>query len=110
MNPERRQEIPKFESDTPEQFSRLEQLLAKAHPKLVGLDGEEMVLPESIYQILREVTPLLAQGKSILLYQNQRNEQRRQTLMELIATSQDLGFYVMTVYFVQQVLTRLNNS
>ncbi|MGK7871938.1 MAG: helix-turn-helix domain-containing protein [Xenococcaceae cyanobacterium] len=30
-------------------------------------DGEEIYLPESIYQILRQVTPLLAQGKGVTL-------------------------------------------
>ena len=46
---------------------RLEELLENAHPKLVGVDGEEVFLPESIYQILRQVTSLLAQGKGVTL-------------------------------------------
>ncbi|MBR8827107.1 MAG: helix-turn-helix domain-containing protein [Gomphosphaeria aponina SAG 52.96 = DSM 107014] len=46
---------------------RLEALLENTHPQLVGVDGEEIYLPESIYQILREVTSLLAQGKGITL-------------------------------------------
>jgi excisionase family DNA binding protein len=31
------------------------------------MDGEEMYLPESLYQVLRQVTPLLAQGKGVTL-------------------------------------------
>ena len=46
---------------------RLEALLQKAHPKLVGIDGEEIYLPESIYQILQTVTSLLLKGKGITL-------------------------------------------
>ena len=46
---------------------RLESLLENAHPKLVGVDGEEVILPESIYQILRQVTSLLTQGKGVTL-------------------------------------------
>ncbi len=45
----------------------LETLLEKAHPKLVGVDGEEVLLPESLYQILRQVTSLLAQGKGVTI-------------------------------------------
>ncbi|NJN74735.1 MAG: helix-turn-helix domain-containing protein [Limnothrix sp. RL_2_0] len=46
---------------------RLTELLEQAHPKLVGMDGEEICLPESLYQVLRQVTPLLAQGKGVTL-------------------------------------------
>lgn len=46
---------------------RLERLLEKASPKLVGLEGEEVYLPASIYEILKQVTPLLAQGKSLTI-------------------------------------------
>jgi len=46
---------------------RLECLLEKAHPRLIGVDGEEIYLPESIYQILRQVTPLLLEGKGVTL-------------------------------------------
>ncbi len=134
------QDIPVFESEREMlELRQLEQLLEKAHPKLVGLDNEEIYLPESIYQILRQVTPLLAQGKGISLvpqdhylttqeaanmlnvsrpflytlldeekisytkvgthrrikaedllnYKYQRDTQRRQTLIELTAYSQD---------------------
>jgi len=30
-------------------IQRLEAMLEKAYPKLVGLDGEEIMLPDSIY-------------------------------------------------------------
>jgi excisionase family DNA binding protein len=60
--------IPVFEPnlDSPD-LLRLEALLEKAHTKLVGVDGEEIYLPESIYQILRQVIPLLAEGKGVTL-------------------------------------------
>ncbi len=60
--------LPVFEDSFENQdLFRLEALLEKAHPKLVGLDGEEIYLPDSIYKILRQVTPLLAQGKGVTL-------------------------------------------
>jgi excisionase family DNA binding protein len=60
--------LPVFEAnlENPD-LLRLETLLENAHPKLVGVDGEEVFLPESIYQILRQVTSLLAQGKGVTL-------------------------------------------
>lgn len=62
------QNIPVFERDLGNKdLLRLETLLENAHPNLVGLDGEEIYLPESIYKILRQVTPLLAQGKGVTL-------------------------------------------
>ena len=136
--------LPVFESNVKDpDLLRLEALLQKAHPKLVGIDGEEIYLPESIYQILRQVTPLLLQGKGVNLvsqdhylstqesanllnisrphlyrlldkgeiaytmigshkrikiedlleYKAKRDEDRRETLSDLIETSQDLGFY-----------------
>ena len=60
--------LPVFESETGKtNLMRLKNLLEKAHPKLVGIDGEEIYLPESIYQILRQGTPLLLQGKGVTL-------------------------------------------
>ena len=63
------QEIPFFEASGIESqtLARLEQLLASACPTLIGADGSRVELPESIYQILLEVTPLLAEGKKITL-------------------------------------------
>lgn len=59
---------PVFESELSSgDLLRLTKLLEQAHPKLVGMDGEEMYLPESLYQVLRQVTPLLAQGKGVTL-------------------------------------------
>jgi excisionase family DNA binding protein len=124
-------------------IKRLEAMLEKTHPKLVGTNGEEMLLPDSVYQVLRQVTHLMAAGKSISLiphdhylssqesaellnvsrpylytlldqnqipfikvgthrrirfedlmaYKNDRDSQRRQSLSELAALSQELGFY-----------------
>lgn len=130
------------ELDTPI-IKRLEIMLEQAHPKLVGMDGEEMPLPDSVYQMLRQVTHLMAAGRAVslvpldhylssqeaadllnvsrpylytLLDQNQipfikvgthrrikfedlmaykqhRDSQRHQSLSELAAFSQELGFY-----------------
>ena len=133
-----------FESDlNSDDLLRLTKLLEQAHPKLVGMDGDEIYLPESLYQVLRQVTSLLAQGKGVTLisqdhylttqeaatllnvsrpylyklldsgkisftkvgshrrlkaedvlsYRQQRDGERRAALTELIATSQELGFY-----------------
>jgi excisionase family DNA binding protein len=48
-------------------LKRLEELLNQVHPMLVGPAGEEILLPESVYQILRQVTHLMAEGKAISL-------------------------------------------
>lgn len=48
-------------------LSRLETLLEKAHPRLLGMDGEEILLPEQIYLILREVTHLMLSGQAVSL-------------------------------------------
>lgn len=136
--------VPVFESQLgSDDLLRLTKLLEQAHPKLVGMDGEEMYLPESLYQVLQQVTPLLAQGKGVTLipqehylttqeaanllnisrpylyklldrgdipftkigshrrvkaedvlgYRQQRDGDRQTALTELIATSQELGFY-----------------
>lgn len=70
MKKQKKQGVTVFESESEaSNLSRLEQLLEKAPSKLVvvGFDGEEVYLPGSIYQILRQVTPLLAQGKGVTL-------------------------------------------
>lgn len=136
--------VPVFESQLgSDDLLRLTKLLEQAHPKLVGMDGEEMYLPESLYQVLRQVTPLLAQGKGVTLipqehylttqeaanllnisrpylyklldrgeipftqigshrrvkaedvlsYRQKRDGDRQTALTELIAVSQELGFY-----------------
>ncbi|WP_019498951.1 helix-turn-helix domain-containing protein [Pseudanabaena sp. PCC 6802] len=48
-------------------IQRLEVMLEKAHPKLVGMDGEEIPLPDSIYQALRQVIHMMAAGQTISL-------------------------------------------
>jgi excisionase family DNA binding protein len=130
------------ELDT-QSIKRLEMMLEQAHPKLVGMDGEEMPLPDSVYQVLRQVTHLMAAGRAISLvpydhylssqeaaellnvsrpylytlldqtqipfikvgthrrirfedlmaYKQRRDGQQRQSLGELTALSQELGFY-----------------
>ena len=36
-------------------------------PKLVGPDGEEIVLPESVFQLLRQVVYHMMQGKAVFI-------------------------------------------
>jgi excisionase family DNA binding protein len=48
-------------------IQRLEVVLAQAHFKLVGMDGEEIHLPESVYQILRHAIHQMAAGRAISL-------------------------------------------
>ena len=124
-------------------IKRLEAVLDKAHPKLIGMDGEEIPLPDSVYQALRQVVHMMAAGRVISLvphdhylssqeaaeilnvsrpflytllnegqisytmigthrriqvedlmeYKRKRDQTRRQALSELVAVSQDLGFY-----------------
>lgn len=54
------------EPDT-QTMKRLEVMLEKAHPKLVGIDGEEIPLPDSVYQALRQVVHMMAAGRVISL-------------------------------------------
>lgn len=48
-------------------IKRLEAMLDKAHAKLVGMDGEEIPLPDSVYQALRQVIHMMAAGRVISL-------------------------------------------
>ncbi len=45
----------------------LDAMLTKAHPKLVGTDGEEIFLPDSAYQVLRQVIHMMAENRAIAL-------------------------------------------
>jgi len=54
------------ESDT-QAIHRLEVMLEQTHPKLVGMNGEEILLPDSIYQALRQVIHMMAAGQVISL-------------------------------------------
>jgi excisionase family DNA binding protein len=54
------------EADT-QVIQRLDAMLETAHPKLVGLDGEEIPLPDSVYRVLRQVTHMMAAGQVISL-------------------------------------------
>jgi excisionase family DNA binding protein len=50
-------------------IAQLDRLLnsQKSHPKLVGSDGQEMSIPESVYQLLRDIVHAIASGESIHL-------------------------------------------
>jgi excisionase family DNA binding protein len=43
----------------------LETMLAKSHPKLVGMDGEEIPLPDSLYDLIRYVIHMMAEGQAL---------------------------------------------
>jgi excisionase family DNA binding protein len=54
------------ESDT-QTIHCLEVMIDKAHPKLVDMDGQEIPLPDSVYQALRQVIHMMAAGQVISL-------------------------------------------
>jgi excisionase family DNA binding protein len=56
---------PKKEVKDAETIKQLEDLFVSgtSHPKLVGADGKEIPLPESIYQAFKEVVQALANGQ-----------------------------------------------
>lgn len=54
------------EPDT-QKIKHLETMLEKAYPKLVGGDGEELPLPDSVYQMLRHAIHLMAEGRAVSL-------------------------------------------
>jgi excisionase family DNA binding protein len=132
--------VPESETQT---IQRLEVMVSQARPKLVGADGEQIEIPNSLYQVLRHAIQQMAAGRAIsvvtsdrylssqeaadllnvsrpylyalleqgqipyikvgthrrigledlMAYKQQRDVQRRQALSELVAFSQELGFY-----------------
>lgn len=52
-----------------EELQALEKQLAKtpSHAKLVGIDGDEIDLPDPIYRILQAVVHLMAMGQAVTL-------------------------------------------
>ncbi len=64
---------PIFESDSEgNNIAEVQRLLARSHAKLVGSDGQEIYLPESLYELLRQVTHVLSQGKGVTIVQSDR--------------------------------------
>lgn len=61
------------ERETP-QIKRLERLLnaQKSQPRLVGSSGEEILLPDSVYQALEQVIHAMASGQAITLVPSDR--------------------------------------
>ena len=72
------------ESDT-QAIHRLEFMLEQTHPKLVGMDGEEILLPDSIYQALRQVIHMMAAGQVISLvpYEHYLSSQEAADLLNI---------------------------
>ncbi|MDZ8222801.1 MULTISPECIES: helix-turn-helix domain-containing protein [unclassified Nostoc] len=52
------------ETQSIKQIERLLKLEG-SHPKLVGTNGEEIVIPDSVYQVLRQVVHAMALGQAI---------------------------------------------
>ena len=52
-----------------EEIAKLDRILSHefAQPKLVGSNGEEIVIPESVYSILRHIVGAMASGQAISL-------------------------------------------
>lgn len=72
------------ETDT-ETIQRLESLLSQAHPKLVGIDGEEIALPDSVYQAFRQIIHMMAAGQTISLvsYEHHLSSQEAANLLNV---------------------------
>jgi excisionase family DNA binding protein len=47
-----------------ETIKLLEAMLSQAHPKLIGMDGEAIPLPDSLYALMRYVIHMMAQGQT----------------------------------------------
>lgn len=60
-------------------------MLEQTHPKLVGMDGEEILLPDSIYQALRQVIHMMAAGQVISLvpYEHYLSSQEAADLLNI---------------------------
>ncbi len=56
------------DAETPaiKQLERMLNSIGK-HPKLIGVDGEQIVIPDSVYYILRQAIELMASGHAISL-------------------------------------------
>lgn len=57
-----------------ESIAQLEQILSRetAQPKLVASNGEEILIPEFVYSILRQVVHAMASGQAISLVPHNR--------------------------------------
>ena len=53
-----------------EQVRKLERMLDSGAPALVSASGERLAVPPTVYQVLRKVVGLMAEGKSVTLLQD----------------------------------------
>jgi excisionase family DNA binding protein len=49
------------------QVCELERLLAAGTPMIVGVSGERVRLPETVYEVLRKVVQMMAEGQAVSL-------------------------------------------
>lgn len=71
-----------------ELIDQLEQILSResAQPKLVGSNGEEILIPESVYSILRQIVHAMASGQAFSVEPHNR-ELTTQEAAELLKVS-----------------------
>ena len=71
-----------------ELIDQLEQILSResAQPKLVGSNGEEILIPESVYSILRQIVHAMASGQAFSVELHNR-ELTTQEAAELLKVS-----------------------
>lgn len=64
----------KFTQNTTEAVKQLERILASKnlHPRLVGSDGEEILLPEPVYDALCQVVRAMASGQKVTIVPSDR--------------------------------------
>lgn len=55
-----------------EQVRDLERMLDLGAPALVSASGERLILPPTVYEVLRKVVELMAEGKSVTLLPDQQ--------------------------------------
>jgi excisionase family DNA binding protein len=53
-----------------EQVRQLERMLDLGAPALVSASGERLIVPPTVYEVLRQVVELMAQGKPVTLLQD----------------------------------------
>ncbi|MEG4804925.1 helix-turn-helix domain-containing protein [Microcoleus sp. ARI1-B5] len=70
-----------------ELIDQLEQILSResAQPKLVGSNGEEILIPESVYSILRQIVHAMASGQafSVELHNSELTTQEAAELLKV---------------------------
>ena len=54
------------------QVRDLDQMLKSGAPELVSASGERLAVPPTVYEVLKKVVGLMAEGKAVMLSQDNR--------------------------------------